>query len=265
MKTIPQIINLGFYDAALVYGDVVSTKPRKTSIYEIEYITEDGGVSYIGKNAYQIKKGGIIFAKPGQLRHTDLPYKCLYIHAVIEDEKLCMLLQSVPDFYMPSEPDRFQNAFHALMDETKPFKYRNDVDIVIKFLEVLSLLIKSSQPLENEPSISNKNMRIISKAIKFIDENYTQNITLDDIAAHVYLSKIYFHNLFLKATGQTPHEYLIAKRISNVKFLLTTTDKSFSEIASDCGFASQAYMTYVFKKIMNCTPMQYKKAAAKLI
>lgn len=265
MKSIPQIINLGLYDAASVYGAVASTKPRKTSIYEIEYITEDGGTSYIEDGSYAIKKGGIIFAKPGLIRHTDLPYKCLYIHAVIEDEALRSLLQSVPDYFIPFNSNKFEEAFNALINETKIPNHRNDIDITIRFLEILSLLLKDSQPLENEPVNSRKNTEIINNAVNFINENYTQTITLCDIAAHVHLSKIYFHNLFLKATGQTPHEYLLSKRISNVKFLLTTTDKPFSEIAADCGFSSQSYMTYVFKREMSCTPMQYKKQLGNII
>lgn len=260
MKTMPQIINLGLYDAASVHGNVKSTKPRRTSIYEIEYITEDGGFSYIGDKTYPIRQGGIIFAKPDTIRHTDLPYRCMYIHAVIQDETLRTLMQSVPDHFYPADSGKFKNAFHALFDETKIPKYKNDIDISINFLEILSLLAKESPAYENELLSSAKNMNIINDAVKFINENYTQNISLYDIADHVHLSKIYFHNLFLKATGETPHEYLISKRINNVKFLLTATDKAFSEIASDSGFTSQAYMTYVFKKKMNCTPMQYKKS-----
>ena len=259
MKTMPQIVNLGFYDAALIHKNVTSTKPRKTSLYEIEYMTEDGGMSYIEKESFPIKKGGIIFAKPGQLRHTDLPYKCLYIHAVAEDEILRMQLQSVPDYFIPCDSAKFENAFHALINETKLSNHKNNIDISINFLEILSLLIKDSQSAENKDLISTKGMEIINKAIKYIDENYTKNVSLGDIASHVHLSKVYFHNFFLKATGQTPHEYLLSKRINNVKFLLNTTDKSFSEISSDCGFSSQAYMTYVFKKKMSCTPMQYKR------
>ena len=264
MKTMPQIINFGLYDAASVYGNIKSTRPRKTSIYEIEYITEDGGASYIGNKTYTIKKGGIIFAKPDTIRHTDLPYRCLYIHAAIEDETLRSLLQSVPDYFYPTDSDKFENTFNALFSEAKIQKCKNDIDISILFLEILSLLVKESPTYENDMLSSAKNMEIINKAINFINDNYTQNISLYDIAHHVHLSKIYFHSFFLRATGETPHEYLISKRISNVKFLLTTTDKAFSEIASSSGFASQAYMTYVFKKKMNCTPMQYKKRLNKI-
>ena len=167
--------------------------------------------------------------------------------------------RTVPDFFIPPQANKFESTFNALIEETKLQKYGNDVDTEIKFLEILSLLIKSAHSYENKAAFTVKNMEIINKAIDYIDENYSRNISLYDIANYVHLSKIYFHNFFLKATGQTPHDYLQTKRINNVKFLLTATDKSFSEIAHSSGFASQAYMTYVFKKKMNCTPMQYKK------
>lgn len=259
MKVIPQIVNLGLYDAAQVHGNVESTKPRRVSIYEIELVTEDGGFSYIGSRRFPIKRGSIICAKPGQLRHTDLPYKCFYIHTIIEDEELSALFHSVPDFYIPSEFDVFESAFHSLLCEYKLPKYSSNIDMSIKFLEILSLILKTSQSVSQKVSGVHKNMKIIQSAINYIDKNYTHNITLDDIAEQVHLSKIYFHKIFLDATGQTPHDYLLSKRISSVKFLLTATDKSFSEIASDCGFSSQSYMTYVFKKKMSCTPTQYKK------
>lgn len=70
-------------------------------MYEFEYITDDGGTSYIDDRSFPICKGGVILAKPGQLRHTDLPYKCLYVRAVIEDGDLRLLLDSLPSFFMP--------------------------------------------------------------------------------------------------------------------------------------------------------------------
>ena len=85
MKTIPQVIHYGSYDASLIYSNAVSTDLRRTSMYEFEYITDNGGTSYIDEKSYSIQKGGIILAKPGQIRHTDLPYKCLYIHIVTDD------------------------------------------------------------------------------------------------------------------------------------------------------------------------------------
>lgn len=259
MKTIPQIINYGVYDAALIHGNATSTRLRRTSIYEFEYITDNGGTSYIDEQAYSIQKGGIILAKPGQLRHTVLPYKCLYIHIDTDDKALHSQLSSVLNFCLPPNSNEIESAFRAFFSEKIFSTSQHNIDLTIKFLEILSLFIKASSAAKNTSLNSNRVTEIIRKAINFIDENYTQKITLDDVAAHVHLSKIYFHNLFLKSTGQTPHDYLLTKRINNVKLLLTATDKAFSEIAYDSGFSSQTYMTYVFKNKTSYTPMQYKK------
>ena len=259
MKTIPQIISYGIYDAALIYGSAASTGLRRTSMYELEYITDDGGTSYIDEQSYSIQKGGIILAKPGQMRRTVLPYKCLYIHIAADDRELCSQLDCVPDFYLPPNPNEFEAAFRAFLYEKKFPKKQNDIDLTVKFLEILSLFIKVPSAAENAFLNSGRNMKTVHRAISFIDENYTRKITLEDIAAHVHLSKIYFYNMFLRSTGQTPHEYLLTKRINNAKLLLTATDKTFSEIAYDSGFSSQTYMTYVFKKKTSYTPMQYKK------
>ena len=262
MTTIPQIISYGIYDASVIYGNAVSTRSRRTSMYELEYITDNGGTSFIDEHAYSIQKGGIILAKPGQTRHTDLPYKCLYVHIVTDDEILRSQLDAVPDFYLPSNAKEFESAFHVFLHDKEFPKIRNNIDLTIDLLKILSLFIKAPLARGNAFLISSKNTEIVHKAIRFIDKNYTQKITLDDIAAYVHLSKIYLFNLFLRYTGQTPHTYLLEKRINNVKFLLTTTDKSFSDIAYDSGFSSQTYMTYVFKKETSYTPMQYKKKMA---
>ncbi len=102
MHIMPQIVNTGLYDASLVHKNVPSTRPRKVSMYEIELVFEDGGYSHIGRQAYPIKKKGcIICAKPGQMRHTDLPYRCYYIHVLVDDGNFSSMLNKVAG-YSPS-------------------------------------------------------------------------------------------------------------------------------------------------------------------
>ncbi len=264
MRIMPQIVNLGLYDAALVHKNMFSTKLRKVSLYEIELAVEDGGCSYIGSRKFQISKGCVICAKPGQVRHTDLPYKCYYIHVIIEDEALLSTLNTLPDFYTPSDPAKLEKAFRDLIAE-HTFPDRNlGISVEIKLLEILSMLIKDARMNPQNAAQQHRNAEFLRQALDFIDKNYTRSITLDDIAAHVHLSKIYFHNLFAAATGQTPHNYLLSKRISAVKFLLTTTDRPLSEIALESGFSSQSYMAYVFKRETSYTPMQFKKRISLL-
>ena len=63
-------------------------------MYEIELVLENGGYSYIGSGKYQIKKGCVICAKPGQIRHTDLPLE---------------------KFYTLADPCELKTAFRALI------------------------------------------------------------------------------------------------------------------------------------------------------
>ena len=254
-----QIVNTGIYDAALVHKNTSSTKPRKVSMYEIELVLENGGYSYIGNKKYKIKKGCAICAKPGQIRHTVLPYKCYYIHVMIGDAKLASMLDTIADFYTPDDATALENAFQELIAAHMLPDWDWEIRTAAKFLEILSLLLKETRMSASPTTHWHENARVVQQAVAYIDANYIHEITLADIAAHVHLSRVYFHNLFLAATGQTPHGYLLSKRISAVKFLLTTTDKPFSEIALDCGFSSQSYMAYVFKRETACTPRQYKK------
>ncbi len=264
MRIMPQLVNAGVYDAALAHKNIPSTKPRKVSMYEIELVLENGGYSYIGSGKYQIKKGCVICAKPGQIRHTDLPHKCYYIHAVIEDTELASMLNAVADFYMPADAYELEKIFCDLIAAYVLPDWSHGINTAAKFLEILSILLKDARISAATAAHRHGNAQVIQQAMAFIDANYTHEITLADIAAHVHLSRIYFHNLFLASTGQTPHGYLLSKRISAVKFLLATTDKPFSEIALDCGFSSQSYMAYVFKRETACTPMQYKKQLSLL-
>ncbi len=264
MHIMPQIVNTGLYDASLVHKNVPSTRPRKVSMYEIELVFEDGGYSHIGRQAYPIKKGCIICAKPGQMRHTDLPYRCYYIHVIVDDGELSSMLNKVADFYTPSDSSKLKKAFCDLISTYVLPDWNRGISTAAKFLDIVSILVKDAQINAKDTAHRHENARVIQSALDYIDSNYTRDITLSDIAGHVHLSKIYFHNLFVAATGQTPHGYLLSKRISAVKFLLTTTNKSFSQIALDCGFSSQSYMTYVFKRETSCTPMQYKKQMSLL-
>lgn len=106
----------------------------------------------------------------------------------------------------------------------------------------------------------NTNLKPIVEAKKFIAENYMNDIELKDIANFVYLSPIYFHKLFSKIVGTTPHEYLINERLSQAKKMLLSTDMSIVSIATKCGFNSQSYFNYLFKKEMGMTPKHYKQS-----
>ncbi len=98
--------------------------------------------------------------------------------------------------------------------------------------------------------------------ISYINEHFSQPITLDDLAKMASLSPFYFTRLFTKQIGMTPHQYLIATRLNSAKFLLITTELSIKEIAFNTGFTSESSFCSTFRKWEYTTPSKYRATSA---
>jgi AraC-like DNA-binding protein len=98
----------------------------------------------------------------------------------------------------------------------------------------------------------------IVKAKLFIDDYYTENIDLDNIADQANFSKFHFIRLFKSIYGRTPNNYLIKIRIDNAKILLAK-GHSVLETSLIIGFDSPTSFTGMFKKITGKTPSGFQK------
>ena len=81
---LPKIVAVGIYDSKIIRPGVTISKNRKVSMFEIEIPLEKGGVSYIDTSSRAIDTKMLICAKPGQRRHTRVPYKCYDRHMMVE-------------------------------------------------------------------------------------------------------------------------------------------------------------------------------------
>lgn len=106
--------------------------------------------------------------------------------------------------------------------------------------------------------IPTKGNEITKKAIRFISQNFSHNLTLDMVAEHVHLNPAYFSTLFKQSTGSSFKEYLNMVRIEESKRLLANTDYSIIDISLAAGFEDQSYFSKVFKKYTGLTPKQYR-------
>jgi AraC-like DNA-binding protein len=73
----------------------------------------------------------------------------------------------------------------------------------------------------------------------------------------------YFHKLFKSSTGKTLREYVEDMRIKEAIRLMISTDMTLTQIAYECGFSSQAYFNYAFKRKMSSPPREYIKSLHK--
>lgn len=93
----------------------------------------------------------------------------------------------------------------------------------------------------------------------YVHEHLGENITLDDLAASVALSRYHFARCFRASTGTTPHEYVLQQRVAKAQTLLTRTNYPLPDIAVNCGFADQSHLSRVFKKYTGVPPGHYRR------
>ncbi|MCL2004192.1 MAG: AraC family transcriptional regulator [Oscillospiraceae bacterium] len=120
-----------------------------------------------------------------------------------------------------------------------------------------------SVPYNEALAASVKHMDVIAKAVTYIRSNYMNKITLQEIAAHVFLSPTYFSKVFREETGQTPGGFIAAVRLDASKRLLRDPSVSIIDIPGMAGFESQSYFTRVFKKAEGQTPGEYRRRSRR--
>ena len=107
--------------------------------------------------------------------------------------------------------------------------------------------------------------RRIVQAKMFIDEHYSEQLDLDNIADEAFFSKFHFLRLFKNAYGRTPHQYLTFVRIQKAKELLKNKNSSASQVCFDVGFESITSFTSLFKRRTGITPSSYQKTQLHLL
>jgi AraC-like DNA-binding protein len=100
----------------------------------------------------------------------------------------------------------------------------------------------------------------LKRVLAYIDEHMCESITLATLAQVAGLSRMYFAAQFRAATGCTPHECVLRKRIERAQQLLAETSEPLVSIALTVGFQSQAHFSTVFKRFAGLSPHQWRDA-----
>ena len=107
--------------------------------------------------------------------------------------------------------------------------------------------------------VNKQNSKPVRDAVNYIENHYSENIGLEDVASAVGLTSAYLSNIFKNMTGKNYLEYLTEYRIEQAKFLLRTTNKSIKDIANAISYTDTHYFSKLFKKIVGIKPTDYRK------
>ncbi|CAM3376727.1 helix-turn-helix transcriptional regulator [Marinicrinis lubricantis] len=273
---------IGDYDFSIQHmyrkGFSAMRRPHTHPFYEIYYLLEGERVYFMNGNVHTVSKGEMMFIHPDDLHSTasseEVPeferILLSFSHRFVEegDAEIAALLPLDRSRHIRltvnEQPliERFLKRMHHEA-ETKPPHY---ISYIRSLLIQLLILVNRAEMTAGEElpgKVTHPMHHKISEIALYINRNFHQSITLEQISREFYISPSYLSRVFKKLTGFHFREYLQVVRIREAQKKLTTTKESVQMISEQVGFEHIAHFNKTFKKLTSTTPLQYRKMNRK--
>ena len=245
---------------------------------EITYVQKGTMCYKVNHMVYHLKEGDIVFNNSGALHSGTMENQedCAYIPVTFDPRLIYGFFQStinskyvdpvIQDSMLPAicidQSESWHKPFREYLlriialDEKKPDFYELDITICLQSMWRLLL-----EHITYEPQASRENSLEydrIKKILSYIEDNYQNKITLNDIAGHIHLCESECTRLFKRHMNTTLFAFLQEYRIErSLEFL--QADQPVSAVADKAGFSDPNYYSKVFAKIKGCSPREYRK------
>ena len=142
---------------------------------------------------------------------------------------------------------------------------RLEIDsLVIELAELVAQILScNSNSTNNDININKNHLQTIERAKEYILKNFTQNISLNELAQYCYVSPFHFSRTFKQFSAFSPYRYLQHLRLKNAEMLLKTTAVAITDICYMSGFNSPDYFSAAFTKKYKMAPGKYRATVAK--
>ena len=102
--------------------------------------------------------------------------------------------------------------------------------------------------------------RHLLRAKDLVDARYSEPLLVADLARRAGFSPAHFSREFRRAFGESPHQYLLTRRLERAASLLRTTDRTVAQICCDVGLSSVGSFTTSFGRVFGIRPLEYRAA-----
>lgn len=194
--------------------------------------------------------------------------KAYSFHQIGEGNVLRTLVSFTDDFlantFSPAAVKKLVKCFETPLvcpSEHDQPEFKNLLKILAKCKDSTTFALNLGMLLMKLSSTSSEYLyeERISNIVKYINQNFAEIHSLEQIADHMHISKQHLCRLFKNSMGITLIDYLNKIKVKNACAFLETTDKSLTEICMKCGFSSSAYFSTVFKNNTGMAPLKYRQ------
>ena len=234
---------------------------------KIIFIQKGDGQFYFGNQFLPVQENDLLLVNPDKqkfsvdVQHPPLDFIILGIENLLFTNDTSEAISPFTRLSLSS--DICLNLIHMLIHEvTNRSEYYEEA--CRHYLNLILIEIQRNTPINYDYPSKEKNNRDCTFVKNYLDDHFTENITLDLLSKESKMNKYYLVHSFTKHFGCSPISYLNEKRIEESKNLLETTNHSIASIASMIGFSSQSYFSQSFKKNTFMTPNEYRRAARQI-
>ncbi len=221
------------------------------------YTTLEGKDDLIHDGNYYVIPPGMPHAhhQEKETSHLGVAIRWEFINETIETKELEQSLIDVSAQVM-SDDKKIWVLFQRLVEAN------GELEQQLILMEVICALARHEQrqePYDLRRQKKRQQNQVVQQAIRFIEENYTENILVSDVANSVYISYSQISRLFKKYVGMSVNQFINAYRMDKAKVLLKTTDHEIRWIAEKTGFNSEFYFCNAFKQHVGMAPSRYRE------
>jgi AraC-like DNA-binding protein len=255
--------------------------PHYHDFTEIIIILRGSSIHFVEGNEYSVSTGDIFVLQGYQLHSFKDASNVEIVNVMFEPKEINKLLNLACIKKLPGynalfilEPQyrhnhHFRSILHLNRNELSRIEYiisnmlEEQCNMEIGYESILKnkleeLIINLSREYSKLKSKEALSILRISSVIEFLENNFGQNVNLEELAAKTFMSTRNFQRIFKKATGQSPIDYLIQIRLKRAKKMLSTSNLQVADIALQVGFNEYNYFSRKFKKAVGVSPIKYR-------
>lgn len=253
--------------------DFKTVEMHSHDFYEIYFFLK-GSASYIIEDCkYALRLGDILLIPPNKLHQLDIKDSTeTYERYVLWiDGKYLKKISTQKSnlctcFIKATERDAYLIRDNALSDKIRRLlegvtapqtdAFGADLEAEEKIKSILLNLGRFFLQHDGNLGVSGKTNPCVTKAIDYISEHISEDLSLDVISSALFVNKYYFAHVFKETTNTSPHRYVLKKRLVLSKQLI---EQGFpvTEVYLKCGFSDYTHFFRAFKNEYGITPKQF--------
>lgn len=249
---------------------------------EMLFVHEGEGTVIVNQHTYEMRRGMLFMFQPFQLHKVfanvspEKPYKrsiAFFDPSVTSDSlspfplrhglfmKLWQGRSIGPAFDLAVEVERLESIYASYDYMVKQGKGQEQEEVAMLLLQLMGC-IHAAREGEQDGGVTASGLRPLrysEQIMQWIEAHYAEEVSLDQLAERLHLSKFYVSRVFHEETGSHITDYLTARRIKQACRLLQSTVQSIEHVGNEVGFPNVSYFIHMFKKVVGTTPLKYRQ------